>query len=431
MVDTSAVGTAAVGTASTHTASPHRWHPPRAVLELAELVVVGALPALPHDALLDIEDEAPDDVRAARREGWPVELEDAEGTPVARVSPDGTVTALRPFAHGPLRGRRRTPAEVRDALDDGVTAALLSGPVGTRVVERVIRTAVDAGRTVLWCAVVGAGPAAPLAPAGLLRAVTALAEATRAAGGRAEVLVLALPRTASGAADPALARRVTAAFGADAVADLGPRPGEDDPEHPVFAAERATRALVHGHRGVTVFFTGLSGSGKSTVAKAVAERLLDDGRREVTMLDGDEARRVLSHGLGFSRADRDLNIRRIGFVAAEVSRHGGLAVAAPIAPFDAVRKEVRALVEEAGGDFLLVHVATPLEECERRDRKGLYARARRGEIAEFTGISSPYEPPSDADLVLDTTGRAVDDAVDDVWALLAARGHLGDGPEAG
>jgi sulfate adenylyltransferase len=292
-----------------------------------------------------------------------------------------------------------------------------------------VRAAVDAGRVLLWCAVVGAGPVAEVGPAGLLRAVTRLADETRAAGGRAETLVLALPRTADGAPAPELARRVLAAYGAGDVAPAAAL-GEGDDEHPAFAAERALRARSHGHRGVTVFFTGLSGSGKSTVAKALAERLLDDGRRDVTMLDGDEVRRLLSHGLGFGRADRDLNIRRIGWVAAEVSRHGGLAVAAPIAPFDDVRKEVRAFVEDAGGEFLLVHVATPLEECERRDRKGLYAKARRGEVAEFTGISSPYEAPADAELVVDTTGRPVGDVVDEVWALLAARGHLGAGSGA-
>lgn len=412
-----------------------RWHPPRAVLELAELVVTGALPALPPDALLALEDAAPDDVRAVLREGWTVELEDAEGTPVARVVRDGTVGPLKPFAHGPLRSRRRAPEQVRAALDargaddaqgaDDVTAVLVAAPLTAEVVDRVVRGAVDAGRTLLWCAVVGAGPAAPLAPPALLRATTRLAEQTRAAGGRAEVLVLALPRGADGLPEPALARRVARAYGAGAVADVTARPADGAAEHPAFTAERALRSRAHGYRGVTVFFTGLSGSGKSTVAKALAERLLDDGRREVTMLDGDEVRRLLSHGLGFGRADRDLNIRRIGYVAAEVSRHGGLAVAAPIAPFDAVRKEVRALVEDAGADFLLVHVATPLEECERRDRKGLYARARRGEVADFTGISSPYEAPADADLVVDTTGRAVEDVVDAVWALLAARGHLG------
>lgn len=412
------------------TSAPPRsaWHPPRAVLELAELVVAGALPALPPDTLLALEDAAPDDVRAALREGWPVDLEDAEGTPVARVGHDGTVAALRPFAHGPLRSRRRAPEQVREVLEGlggtAVTAVVVTGPVGLAAVERAVRAAVDADRALLWCAVVGAGPAAEPGPAGLLRAVHRLAEDARAAGARCETLVLALPRTADGAPAPDLARRVLAAYGADAVTTPAAPQGADD-EHPAFAAERALQARAHGHRGVTVFFTGLSGSGKSTVAKALAERLLDDGRRDVTMLDGDEVRRLLSHGLGFGRADRDLNIRRIGWVAAEVSRHGGLAVAAPIAPFDDVRKEVRALVEDAGGDFLLVHVATPLEECERRDRKGLYAKARRGEVAEFTGISSPYEAPADAELVVDTTGRAVDDVVDEVWALLAARGHLG------
>jgi sulfate adenylyltransferase len=180
-----------------------------------------------------------------------------------------------------------------------------------------------------------------------------------------------------------------------------------------------------------VFFTGLSGSGKSTVAKALADAVLERTRRTVSLLDGDEVRRLLSAGLGFSRADRDLNIRRIGFVAAEVSRHGGVAVCAPIAPFAAVRAEVRGMVE-AVGDFVLVHVATPLAVCEARDRKGLYARARRGEIADFTGISSPYEEPQDAELVIDTARVTVDGAVDRVWALLAGRGYLPDpGPGSG
>lgn len=407
------------------TAQAVRWHPPRAVLELAELVVDGALPALPPQALLDVEDDAPDEVRAAWREGWAVELEDAEGTPVARVAADGTVAALRPFAHGPLRGRRRAPADVREALDAldavGATAVLVTGPLPAATVDRVVRRAADAGRALLWCAVVGAGPAAALPPAALLRAVTALADRTRAAGGAAVAVPLAVPRDRAGAVPVDLGRRVAAAYGAGEVADPAPRDGEPADVDPAFAAELGRRA---GTAGATVFFTGLSGSGKSTVAKGLAERLLDDGRRDVTMLDGDEVRRLLSHGLGFSRADRDLNIRRIGWVAAEVSRHGGLAVAAPIAPFDATRREVRDLVEAAGGTFLLVHVATPLAECERRDRKGLYARARRGEVAEFTGISSPYEPPQDADLVVDTTGRAVEAVVDEVWALLEARGLL-------
>jgi len=177
-------------------------------------------------------------------------------------------------------------------------------------------------------------------------------------------------------------------------------------------------------RGLVVFFTGLSGSGKSTLARALVDLVLEQGERTVTSLDGDVVRRNLSAGLSFSKADRETNIRRIGWVAAEISRHGGVAVCSPIAPFDATRQDVRGYVADAGGAFFLVHVATPLEECERRDRKGLYAKARAGEIPEFTGISSPYEAPSDADVVVDTTGRSVEDALDDVLAGLRAKGHL-------
>ncbi len=177
-------------------------------------------------------------------------------------------------------------------------------------------------------------------------------------------------------------------------------------------------------QGLVLFFTGLSGSGKSTLARALMDRILEQGARTVTSLDGDVVRRNLSAGPTFSKADRETNIRRIGWVAAEISRHGGVAVCSPIAPFDETRQQVRAMVDEAGGAFFLVHVATPLEECERRDRKGLYAKARRGEIPEFTGISSPYEEPDDADVRVDTTGRSIDDALGDVVAALADAGYL-------
>lgn len=173
-----------------------------------------------------------------------------------------------------------------------------------------------------------------------------------------------------------------------------------------------------------VFFTGLSGSNESTIAKGLLERILDHGGRTVSMLDGDEVRRMLSSGLGFSAEDRATNIARIGFVAAEIARHGGLAIAAPIAPFEVGRAEVRRRVNQAGAEFLLIHVATTLEECERRDRKGLYAKARRGEIPEFTGISSAYEEPQDADLVLDTLGHSVAEGVETVWRLMIERGLL-------
>ena len=171
-------------------------------------------------------------------------------------------------------------------------------------------------------------------------------------------------------------------------------------------------------RGFVVFFTGLSGSGKSTLARALHDLILEDGRRTVTSLDGDVVRRNLSAGLTFSREDRETNIRRIGWVAAEIGRHRGIAICSPIAPYDETRKQVRRMVEDAGADFVLVHVATPLEECERRDRKGLYAKARRGEIPEFTGISSPYEEPEDAAVRVDTTGRTIEDCLAEVLPAL-------------
>jgi sulfate adenylyltransferase len=173
-----------------------------------------------------------------------------------------------------------------------------------------------------------------------------------------------------------------------------------------------------------LFFTGLSGSGKSTLARALHDVVVERGERTVTSLDGDVVRRNLSAGLTFSKADRETNIRRIGWVAAEISRHRGVAIVSPIAPFDATRKQVRAMVEEAGGAFFLVHVATPVEECERRDRKGLYAKARRGEIPEFTGISSPYEIPEDADVRVDTTGRSIEDCLTDITTALDDAGYL-------
>ena len=192
---------------------------------------------------------------------------------------------------------------------------------------------------------------------------------------------------------------------------------------PALAAEIEKLYRPRKTSGFAVMLTGLSGSGKSTVARGLAIRLLQSDPRSVSLLDGDVVRHHLSKGLGFSRSDRDTNVRRIGFVASEISAAGGIAICCPIAPYDKTRKDVRAMIEERAG-FSLVHVATPLEECERRDRKGLYAKARRGEIPEFTGISDPYEEPTDADIVIDTTGRSIDSCVDDVVAGLVEAGYL-------
>jgi sulfate adenylyltransferase len=176
-------------------------------------------------------------------------------------------------------------------------------------------------------------------------------------------------------------------------------------------------------QGFTVFFTGLSGSGKSTVANALLVKLLEKGGRQVTLLDGDLVRKHLSSELGFSKEHRDINIRRIGYVASEITKNGGIAICAPIAPYDAIRKEVRQMVSPGGG-FVLVHVATSLEECERRDRKGLYAKARAGILKQFTGISDPYEEPQDAALVLQTEGRTPEEATDEVIEYLTREGYL-------
>jgi sulfate adenylyltransferase len=202
------------------------------------------------------------------------------------------------------------------------------------------------------------------------------------------------------------------AYGATGVMTGAERYAADAPlGYPAGSAEEIQRARnSEWKKGAVVLFTGLSGSGKSTVAAALAELLRDEGARGVALLDGDAMRRSISAGLGFDRASRNTNVQRLGVVAAEVARAGGIAIAAPIAPF----AEGRALAREAaaGLPFLLVHINTPLEVCEQRDRKGLYAKARAGEIAEFTGISSPYEAPVDADLVIDASTVSAYDAAE-------------------
>jgi len=203
--------------------------------------------------------------------------------------------------------------------------------------------------------------------------------------------------------------------------------GKDIPEWFTFSDVAQELRRSHPPRqqqGLTVFFTGLSGSGKSTIANALLVKLLEVGGRSVTLLDGDLVRKNLSSELGFSKEHRDLNIRRIGYVASEITKNGGVAVCAPIAPYDAVRKDVRRDVAPVGG-FMLVHVDTPLEVCEERDRKGLYAKARAGIIKEFTGISDPYEEPADADITIDTTSLTPEEAAQQIILQLEREGYIG------
>ena len=363
---------------------------------------------------------------------------------------------------------RRTAAEDRDEAHEGRWARVLGVPTWQPLlggdVGELKRHVNTMGAHVLVLAQVGDTPPGALDRFALTRALLAAAEAVGAPSATVRLVPLAVRedpvRQALLEAMVARAHGATHVWGpadgearealhrhADeldvAIVDRpAPRPGItvtlDDlqarlaaGEHvpdgvaPPAVLEELHRALPPRHeRGFTVFFTGLSGSGKSTVANVVAARLREDGAREVTLLDGDLVRQHLSSELGFSREHRNVNVLRIGWVASEITHHGGIAVCAPIAPYDDVRRQNRAMVEATGGGFVLVHVATPLEVCEARDRKGLYAKARAGEIAEFTGISDPYEEPGDAEVVLDTTDIEPEEAAEQVLVHLREAGWL-------
>lgn len=172
--------------------------------------------------------------------------------------------------------------------------------------------------------------------------------------------------------------------------------------------------------GLVLWFTGLSGAGKSTIARLVEAQLKERGER-VEVLDGDEVRENLSKGLGFTREDRDTNVRRIGWVAKLLASHGVIAITAAISPFRAVRDEIRRSIPDR---FVEIYVGTPLQECARRDVKGLYAKALRGEIPQFTGVSDPYEPPQSPELVIETVGETPARSATRVVAYLAAKGWL-------
>jgi sulfate adenylyltransferase len=387
---------------------PQQFSPTPRELDDLELLATGAL------APLTGFNEPGSPVTLTLPEGveGEVELVDPEGLPLATVSADGGVTPLTHAQFGPFRRFHLGPRQTRE-LYAGAIFVPVSGPLTTGQLDQLSAV----GRVVLL-ALAGTGTPEELSKIGLIRATLA------GAAHLPDAHVVAVPLASRGDAylDHALGLQVVTNYaGDDPVLALA----DDDTDYPdnVAAIVDLDRPAPD-RQGLVLFFTGLSGSGKSTLAQALMDRVLEQGRRTVTSLDGDVVRRNLSAGLNFSKADRETNIRRIGWVAAEISRHGGVAVCSPIAPFDETRKQVRAMVEEAGGAFFLVHVATPLEECERRDRKGLYAKARRGEIPEFTGISSPYEEPEDAAVRVDTTGRTIDAALDEVLIALQDAGYL-------
>ena len=428
-----------------------QWAPSARERDDLELLSIGALPPLDRllgpTALASIREEGvlpdgtpwradvgltvPASTAEAARAAGLLELTDPEGAPIAQVAVDevwsinggdygvsGPVSALGGHEYGAFRRLFRTPAQVRAELADRkILTTPVIAPLSADDIALIVDTATQTGATPLLLVCVGDRSPRGVSAPGLIRATLAAAELV---GGDASVAAVSLASRGDDAVDAWMRGHVAHAFGDEAVF-VGATSGDlPDPIARVVALDRPPRS----RRGVTIFFTGLSGSGKSTVARALHDVLLERGTRTVTLLDGDVVRRHLSAGLGFSRADRETNIRRIGFVAAEIGRHGGVAICSPIAPFDQTRREVRQMVDDAGGGFVLVHIATPLAECERRDRKGLYARARAGQIPDFTGISSPYETPHDADLRVDTTGRSVEDVLGDVLETLRTEGWL-------
>ena len=377
---------------------------PRALDDL-EVLLSGAL--APRTTF---DDELRLDLPAELADAAEVELVDPEGLPLARWTPT-SLTALRAPAYGPFRRLHLSPAQAREQ-HAGAVVVPVAAPLTTDDLDRVATAGGTSG--VVLLALAGTGTPQGVTGVGLVRATLAAARLLEAREIAAHVVVVPLPAHGDANLDHALGAQVADAYATGEVLPL--RGSGDLPAEVAVVVDQDVPE--EDERGLVVFFTGLSGSGKSTLARALHDLVLEDGRRTVTSLDGDVVRRHLSAGLTFSRADRETNIARIGWVAAEIGRHRGLAICSPIAPFDGTRQQVRAMVEDAGAEFVLVHVATPLEECERRDRKGLYAKARRGEIPEFTGISSPYDEPTDAAVRIDTTGRSVEDCLADLAPVL-------------
>ncbi|WEV78211.1 adenylyl-sulfate kinase [Janibacter cremeus] len=393
-------------------ARAQQYCPPFDQLDALERLRVGA--SAPQGPTLTIDEDVR---RAAQRDG--LEVVDPEGVPIARfpaeqIGSDGPTGTPEWLGNGSPRPYERlylSPAQVRATVDKETLTIVVDRRLNRNDITEIRN--VSTGRPVLL--LVLCGPT--MSP--YTRGVNLLRRSLEVAKGLTGARVIAVPLDPRIAAtDPELQDEVVSAYAPGPVAWLGTHTTRLPGTHTV------DRTGESG--GLVVFFTGLSGSGKSTVARAVRESILEEDGRPVSILDGDVVRRHLSAGLTFSPEDRETNIRRIGWVAAEIAYHGGAAICSPIAPYDSTRKAVRAMATDRGGDFVLIHVSTPVEECARRDRKGLYAKAQAGELKDFTGVSAPYEAPTDADLDLDTSSISIDEARDQVLDLLRERGHLAD-----
>ena len=344
---------------------------------------------------------------------------DEENTPLSELSAT-EVTHVRPLATGVglawSQELRRHVSSITEVAAPTIALIAYLPPSIAELSSLITRANEIDAKHILLCALVSRTPApdGEVQPSGLLRAITSAAKELQASLPTCQITPLSVPWPKSDLTPEDLAR----AYGATEVVTGAERYAADAPlGYPAGSAEEIRRARSsEWSKGAVVFFTGLSGSGKSTVAAALAELLRDEGARGVTLLDGDVMRRSISAGLGFDRVSRNTNVQRLGAAAAELARAGGIAIAAPIAPF----AEGRALARKAavGLPFLLVHISTPLEVCEQRDRKGLYAKARAGTISDFTGISSPYEAPDDADLVIDASAVSAYEAATQVKELL-------------
>lgn len=392
--------------------------------------------------------------------GEAVELRDAEGVLLALLHVRemhyagdtaqlaGAVQCIQLPSHYDFQDARMTPAQIRDAIHRrGWQRALALQPIAplsqaecewvkalaqslrAGVLLQPVTGAVAPDNAAHYACVRAHRAMLPRLEGDALLALLPLAEPARATH---PALLHALIAKNCGATDIALPRALAGEW--DFLQSLGDEIGIGIHFMPQFtcadALPEVTAELQRLHpprsrQGFTVFFTGLSGAGKSTIANALLARLHELGGRRVTLLDGDRVRKHLSSELGFSKEHRDLNIRRIGYVASEITKHGGIAVCAPIAPYEQTRRQVREMIEPLGG-FVLVHVATPIEECERRDRKGLYAKARAGLIKEFTGVSDPYEPPAVAEVVIDTLRESPAQSAERIIAHLRAQGYLTD-----